>query len=142
MNFFSKTLLRFVARILFAALFILSGVSKLTDPAATQAYMVAKGLPMVPTLMYISAFIEIVGGLFILLGFWTRTAALFLFGFLVIVTLKMHNFWDLAGAERQAQLIEFMKNLGVLGGLLYIMSAAPGKWAICNDECCGTKSKT
>ena len=141
MNYFSCSLLRMVARILFAALFILSGLGKLMDPAGTIAYMASKNLPYETFLMYAAAAIEILGGICILLGFWTKTAATILFLFLIIVTVKMHNFWDLSGADAILNRIEFLKNLGILGGLLYIMSTGPGSWAICYDGACSSKAK-
>lgn len=136
MNYLSCSLLRFVARVLFAALFFLAGMGKLTDPSMYQQYMAAKGLTMVTPLIYLSAAIEIFGAIFLLLGYWTRTVATILALFLLIVTLVMHNFWALDPKESAEQLVEFLKNLGIIGGLLYVISSGPGHWAICKDDSC------
>lgn len=136
MSHFSCSLLRFVARVLFAGLFLLSGITKLLEPSAVENYMAAKGLHYTHTLLYVSAAIEIIGALLILFGFWTRAAATVLAIYLAIVTLTMHNFWAVAQPESGLQFIEFLKNLGVLGGLLYIISSGPGHWALCNDKSC------
>lgn len=125
---------KFVARLLFAALFILSGISKLLDPSAVEQYMVSKGLMYAHPLLYIAAISELVGGVFLLIGLWPRFIATLLTIYLIIVTFTMHNFWALPAPESAIQIVEFLKNLGIIGGLLYIIASGGGQWAVTKEK--------
>ncbi len=59
-----------------------------------------------------------------------RFAALALFLYLIPVTLIMHNFFGVGGAERQAQTIHFMKNLAIMGGLLMVTASGAGPFSV------------
>ena len=73
------------------------------------------------------------GGLSVLTGFKARWGALALVLFLVPVTAIFHNFWTLQGMEQQMQMIHFMKNLAIMGGLLSIVARGAGLASV--DEC-------
>ena len=130
----------FLGRLLISAIFILSGIGKFMEPEATEAYMAAKGMSMVPFFLYAAAIVEILGGLSILIGFKARWGGLLLFLYLIPVTLIFHSFWTETTPDAQKlQMIMFMKNLTILGALLYVMGAGAGKWSIdklCDTGCC------
>ena len=66
------------------------------------------------------------GGLALLLGFHTRAAALLLFLYLIPTTLVFHNFWAYPPEQQQLQMIMFLKNLAIMGGLGMLVSFGPG----------------
>ena len=68
--------------------------------------------------------IEIGGGLMLLTGYKARYAALVIAVWLVPVTLVFHNFWAVPAAQQQDQMINFLKNLAIIGGLLVTASAS------------------
>lgn len=107
------------ARAMMAAIFILSGASKIGAFEATQAYMQAFGLPgalLGPTIAF-----EILAGLAILVGFGARHAALLLAGFCIVTALLFHrDFGD------QVQQIMFLKNIAMAGGLLFLARNGSG----------------
>lgn len=114
----------FLARLLMAHIFLLAGLNKLgAGYAATQGYMQAMGvsgqlLPLVIAL-------EIGGGLAVVLGLYTRWAALALAGFSVASAMLFHrNFAD------QTMMIMFMKNLAMAGGLLMLFIHGGGGWSL------------
>ena len=111
-----------VGRILLGAIFLLSGINKISDPAGTQGYMAAMGMTWATTFFYLGAvLIEVGGGLSLWLGYWTRAGAALLIGFMIPTTLIFHtNFAD------PGQMIHFMKNLAMTGGLLYLATYGPG----------------
>jgi putative oxidoreductase len=115
-----------VGRILLGAIFLLSGINKIADPAGTQGYMVAMGMTWGTTLFYLGAvIIEVGGGLSLWLGYWTRVGAALLIGFMIPTTLIFHtNFAD------ANQMIHFMKNLAMTGGLLYLATYGPGPMSL------------
>lgn len=120
----------FVARLLLSYVFLTSGISKATDWSGNAAYMSAHGLPMVPVLLALATLIELGGSACLITGYRARAAALVMFVYLVIVTLSLHNYWhykpELAGMVET----EFRKNLGILGGLLMVVYAGAGPWAV------------
>ena len=112
-------------RFLMAVIFLLSGVGKIFAPEATQGYIAAAGLPL-PVVGYAIALLaEVGGGLLLLLGYQTRYAALGLAIFTVAAAIGFHhNFAD------QNQMIHFLKNIMVVGGLLQIVYFGAGPMSI------------
>jgi len=111
-------------RLLIAAPFMLSGIGKITAPAVTQGYIAAVGLPF-PTLAYAVAIaVEVGAGLLLLVGFKTRATALVMAAFTVATAVFFHaNFAD------QNQMIHFLKNLMITGGLLQIAAFGAGAFS-------------
>jgi len=115
------------ARILLAAIFIASGLGKLAAPAATQGYIASVGAPL-PLLAYaIAVVVELGVGAMLLVGYRTRAAAVVLAVFTLAAAALFHsNFAD------QMQMIMFMKNLAIIGGLLQVVAFGPGRFSIDN----------
>jgi putative oxidoreductase len=104
----------------------LSGFNNIKDPAGTQGYMAAMGMTWATSAFYIGAIVlEVGGGLSVLLGHWTRAGAAALILFMIPMTLIFHtNLGD------QNQLIHFLKNLAITGGLLYVVAYGPGPLSV------------
>lgn len=117
-------------RILIALIFLLSGFGKITGFAGTAGYMASKGLPMVDLLLVITIVIEFGGALLIIAGFKARLAALALFLWMIPVTIVFHNFWALPADQQMIQQIMFMKNLSIMGAMLYIMAFGSGPLSV------------
>jgi len=116
-------------RILFALIFILSSVTLFQ--ARTIGYAASHGVPAAHVLVPIAGILALSGGLLVAFGFATRLGALLLVLFLVPVTLMMHNFWAVADpAARQMELVNFMKNLSMLGGALVIFAFGAGAFSV------------
>jgi putative oxidoreductase len=112
-------------RILIAAIFLLSGFNKIIAPGQTQAYMAQAGMPMTGLFLVGAIVLEVGGGLSILLGAYTFWGSLVLFIYMIPITLIFHtHFAD------PNQMTHFMKNLAIIGGLLYIMEAGPGRVSV------------
>jgi putative oxidoreductase len=118
-----NTVLNFGGRLLLAQLFILSGLSKITGYAGTQGYMAAKGLP--GALLPLVILLELGGGLALVIGFQTRWVALALAVFTVLVGFIFH----LVPGD-QGQMINFMKNLSIAGGLLVVAQTGATGFAV------------
>ena len=117
-------------RILLAVPFVVSGYGKIGAFAATAAVMAGKGLPLPEVLLALAIVIELGGGLALVIGWMTRWAALAIIGFTVVATLVFHNFWAVPAAEAQMQMIQFMKNLAIMGGMLCIVAFGAGRYSI------------
>ena len=113
-----------IARILLAHIFILAGIGKLgAGYAGTEGYMVAMGLP--GALLPLVILLEIGGGLALVVGLFTRWAALALAGFCIVSALIFHhNLGD------QTQMVMFMKNIAMAGGLLMLYVHGAGAYSI------------
>jgi putative oxidoreductase len=112
-------------RALLAALFLVSGISKLFMPAMIQGYIASAGLPF-PSLVYaITVAIEIGGGALLLVGYRTRLVAGVLAVFTVAAAIIFHH----AFADPD-QFVHFMKNLAIAGGLVYAAAAGAGAFSL------------
>ena len=121
-------------RILIALIFILSGFSKIGGFSGTVGYIASKGLPL-PQLAAIGAMmIELGGGILLVLGWKTRWAAAALLLFTALAALLFHNFWAMPPDQAQNQMIHFMKNISMMGGLLYVVTYGSGPLSLDRDE--------
>jgi putative oxidoreductase len=114
-----ESFLNIAARILMAQIFILSGIQKITGYAGAQQYMLSHGLP--GALLPLVILVELGGGLALLFGFKTRWAALALALFSLATALLVH-----LKPGDQMQMINFMKNLAMAGGLLMFVRHGAG----------------
>jgi putative oxidoreductase len=125
--FSNDTWMPLVGRVLVALIFLMSAYGKIVGYAGTAQYMAAAGMPMVQVLLPLAIVAELVGALMVIAGYQARLGALALIGFTVVATLVFHRFWSLTGMDAYMQQIQFMKNLGLIGGLLLIVAYGPGK---------------
>ena len=127
-----------VGRLLLSAIFIASGANKIADWGGTAERMRGEGMVFVPLFLFGAILFELVGGLSILVGWKARLGALALIVFLVPVTLIFHDFWQYEGSERMMQMIQFMKNLAIMGGLFIVLTHGAGPASV--DDClCKTR---
>ena len=121
--------LTLLARIFISALFIWSGTNKIINPVATQENMSAHGMPFTLVFLVGAIALEILGGLSVLLGIKTRWGAGMLIVFLIPATLIFHT--NLGTEIEQAM---FLKNLGILGGLLMLIRYGGGSIVLFTDD--------
>src|SRR5687767_5200177 len=96
------------------------------DPASTKGAIASTGLPMVPVLYVLAIIFELVGALSVLFGIKARWGATILIVFTFAAGMLFHNFWASPPAEMQMQLVNFLKNLAIIGGLLTLFAFGPG----------------
>ena len=130
----STGLLPFAARLLLCAIFVQGAFGKITGWAGQAEYMASHGMRFIAPLLAAALVIEVVGVLLLLVGYQARLAALVMFVYLGIVSAMLHNFWALSGMSAGANQTAFLKNLGIMGGLLMISAYGPGRWAIAADS--------
>ncbi len=119
-----------VGRILMAFIFLFAGYGKLTGFEGTVGYIASKGIPL-PQIAAIAAIIVELGGSVLLIAGWkARWAAAALFVFTALAALIFHNFWAAPADQMQNQMIHFMKNVSMMGGLLYVIAFGSGPMSI------------
>jgi putative oxidoreductase len=118
------------ARLLLATIFLDSGISKFGSLDAIAAALAGKGLPL-PWLGAIGATgLEVVAAAALIAGVLVAPAALALAAFTLLAGALFHGFWTVEGAGRFGERIHFLKNLAIVGGLLALAIAGPGRLAL------------
>lgn len=119
-----------LARFLLTALFLITGWEKLTNFSGTAKYMESTGAPMPGLSTAVAIVMEFGVGIALMLGIFTRPLALLLCLFTLVTALIGHRYWKLQGAERHANLLNFYKNLSIMGGLLLLAVTGAGQYAL------------
>jgi putative oxidoreductase len=140
-----QQLISFLGRLFLCAIFLGSGVNKLGDPFGTMQMMKDVGgmhklLPQYPqvdvvmVLFFAAVTFELLGGVMVLFGFKARTGAFLLATFLVLATYFFHPVWKIPASDptHQMQMINFLKNVAILGGLLLVLANGPGAASVDN----------
>jgi putative oxidoreductase len=128
-----------MARIGLGLIFLASGLGKLAGWSGTVGYAASKGVPEV--LLAGAVALELLGAASLLTGWKTRWGVAALLAFLVPVTAVFHGPWTAQGAEVQLQVIQFLKNLSIAGGLLAVAAAGPGLYSLDGRRAQGTKAE-
>jgi putative oxidoreductase len=119
-----------IARVLIALIFVASGAGKIAGFEQTVGYIASKGLPL-PALGAIAAIVvELGGGLMVIIGWRARWAAAAMIVFTLVAAFIFHNFWGVAADAAQNQMIHFMKNISIAGGLLYVLIHGSGAYSL------------
>jgi putative oxidoreductase len=117
--------LAFIGRILIGLPFAMSGLGKLAAYGPTTQMIAAVGLPFPPLAFVVAVAVELGGGLLLVLGYQVRPVALALAAFSLATAVSFHgNFAD------QNQMIHFLKNVMIAGGLLQIAAFGAGAISI------------
>jgi putative oxidoreductase len=129
----SERIAPLIGRLAIAWLFLGEAWTMINSWDGTVTLMQMKHMPAAPLLLVIALAVMILGGVSIALGYHIRHGALLLFGFTVIVSVTMHDYWKLNEvADRLADSEIFMRNIAIAGGLLLLMGLGAGPFAIDN----------
>jgi len=133
MDMESIRFLPFVGRLLIALPFLLSGVGKLAAYGPTTAMIAAVGLPVPPAAFAVAVLVEVGGGVLLLIGYRVRPVAAAMAAFTLATAFSFHaHFGD------QNQMVHFLKNIMITGGLLQIVYFGAGVLSIDNGFWSGT----
>ncbi len=137
----------YLGRLLLSGIFLISAIQEMLDWASTEQYflmsmtrwmnnfhsnefmsaLLSNIFPWMPWLLLIAVVFKLVGSVLLILGLNVRLGALFLILFLVPTTLVVHSFWSLPVQESPLEMVLFMKNISILGGLLVVLAVGSGK---------------
>lgn len=119
-----------VGRVLLSLIFVAIAVGKITGWTGFSEYMGTRHLVAIPVLLTLSMAVEFAGGISVLIGWRARSAALLLLVYLIPVTAIFHNFWAAQGMEAQIEMMNFLKNVAIMGGLLLIAAFGAGPYSV------------
>jgi putative oxidoreductase len=115
-----------MGRALLGLYFILPGISKITGFAAMSDYMAAHGVPYVPALLVLTIILQLGCGASLVAGWRTQFMAFVLAGLTLVISVFMHDFWGMEeGQERAHEMQNFVKNMAIMAGLLYVAGVTP-----------------
>lgn len=112
-----------IARIVFSIMFVMSGINHITKANDMTGYAQFKGVPSPKLAVIGSGVVMGLGGLSVILGVYADLGAIVLAAILLLMAVKMHNFWTLEDAQaKQADMIGFLKNISMAGGALFMFA--------------------
>ena len=114
-----------IGRILFAFIFVTSGLNHLAKVDAMAGYAKFKKVPVAKFSVLVSGALMALGGLSIILGVYADLGALVIAILLIVMALKMHDFWTQTDEQaKQTEMISFFKNISMAGGALIMFAIA------------------
>lgn len=129
-----------LSRILLVILFLLFGWEKLVNYSGAVQLMSMEGAPLPALSAVVAIVMEFFVGIALLVGFQTRPLALLLAVYTIGTAIIGHHYWSSPSAERFNMMIHFYKNLSIVGGLLALYAAGPGRYSV--DEGLTRRSET
>jgi putative oxidoreductase len=126
-----RGLLTFLGRLLLCTIFLLSAVgNKIPHFGEVAHVMDSVGIPAPEVLLVGAIVFLIVGSLSVIVGYKARFGAALLLTFLVLASYYFHPFWKLEGQAQQEQMIQFMKNLSMMGAMLFLVANGSGPMSV------------
>ena len=119
-------------RIILGLYFIVpGGLMKIVNYQGTADYMAAHGMIMIPFFLVLTIIIQLGAGAALIAGYKAQIAAFLLAGLTLVISLVMHDFWDVADAlQRGHETQNFVKNLGIIAGLLVLSGLGAGPYSL------------
>lgn len=112
-----------IGRVLFALIFISSGLNHLTKSQAMVGYAQFKKVPAAKASVLLSGLLLALGGLSVILGVYADLGALVLGILLLVMAVKMHDFWTQSDPQtKQTEMIAFFKNVSMAGAALFLFA--------------------
>ena len=128
----SDALFPLIARLFISAIFVQGAFGKITGWNGQASYMQSHQLParLIPAMLAIALLIEAAGVVCLIVGWQARVAAFIMSLYLGIVSILLHNFWAFQGMPAAGMQTQFLKNVGIMGGLLMIAARGAGRWSL------------
>jgi uncharacterized membrane protein YphA (DoxX/SURF4 family) len=118
-----------LARVAFGGVLAFMGLNHFLDADGMAGYAEAKGLPAPKAAVLASGGLLVFGGLGIVLGVAPALAAGSLAVFLVVSAVAMHDFWAVPDDQKQTEMTQFLKNVGLFAGAVAFLALSGQSWA-------------
>lgn len=132
MNQYLETFCLLSGRFLLGIYFILPGITKVTGFDTTLAYMADHNVPLTTVLLIVTIIIQLGAGTALIIGFKAKYMAFILAGLTLVISIYMHNFWDIVDddASLAHETQNFFKNMGIMAGLLMVAALGAGNLSV------------
>jgi len=123
-------------RIILGIYFLVFGaIPKILNFQGTSEYMASHDMILIPLFLALTIIVQLAGGLSLVVGYKTQISAFLLAGLTLVISLVMHNFWAFEeGIVRGHETQNFVKNMGVMAGLLAIAGLGAGPFSLDNKK--------
>ncbi|MFT6269289.1 MAG: putative oxidoreductase [Alphaproteobacteria bacterium] len=122
-----------LGRTLLGLYFIVPGLQKIGNYELMSQYMAKHSVPMIEVLLPITIVLQLLFGLALIFGFKTKISAFLLAGMTLVISLYMHNFWNLPeGGDVARETQNFFKNMAIMAGLLVLSARGAGQFSLDN----------
>ena len=118
------------ARVLLVAIFPVAVYYKLAGWPGFVGTVAQTGMPLPNLLAPLAVAAEVVLPALVVLGLWTRPALLALAAFTLLAAFTGHPFWKFEGAAQFGQVMNFFKNVAMVGGMLAVAAVGPGRYVL------------
>jgi uncharacterized membrane protein YphA (DoxX/SURF4 family) len=123
----TSTTMLAIGRLLFGGYFLYNGINHLVNQDRLSAYAASHAVPVPELAVAASGILLILGGLSLMLGLWPKVGAACIILFLIGVSPIMHDFWNVQAPQRMAEMVNFLKNIALIGGACFA-AALPEPW--------------
>ena len=130
MNAMSQSWTLLIGRVLVGLLFLVAGIRQFMFQTAIVGYFAKLGFPAPEATVWLSIVIHIIGGIMLIVGWKTQWASWLMLALVVIATAMAHRFWQFDATQYANQLNHFLKNVAIIGGLLYVISFGAGAMSL------------
>ena len=126
-----NAVLDLVGRIFLCLIFLMSALgNKIPNFGNVSTYMASEDVPA-PSFLLVGAIVFLVfGSASVILGYKARIGAMLLLAFLILATYFFHDFWLFKGDRREQEMINFMKNLALMGAMLIVIARGAGPLSV------------
>lgn len=138
----AQSQLMLLGRILLGLVFLVAGVRKLMAVAGSTGYLAKLGFPAPEVLIWVAILIEVGGAALLILGWQARKVSWLLIVFVAVATFMAHRFWQVDPGQYANQMNHFLKNLAIIGGLLYVVAFGAGALSLDNRQGAGRLATT
>lgn len=112
-------------RLLLALYFLLPGIMKFTSWGPSLDYMQFHNIPFPEAGLLVAGLSNIIGAVLLASNRYVRLTAIGFVAYTLIVNFNLHDFWTMEGDAAQREMQNFIKNLGIVAGLLVLAGASP-----------------
>ena len=128
----SSDIVLLIGRIIVGSYFLLPGaIAKIFNYEFMYQYMLNHEVPFTRVALVLTIIIQFFCSIGIIIGWNSRISAFILALLTIIISYYMHNFWDMAsGIQKDHELQNFVKNMGIMAGLLILSGSNPGKYSV------------
>ena len=130
MNANAQSWMLLLGRSLLGLVFLVVGIRSIMLYTGSVGYFAKLGFPMPEATTWLAIAIDLAGGALLILGWKTRWISWLLVVFVLIAISAAHRFWEFDAAQYANQLNHFLKDLAIIGGLLYIIVFGPGSMSV------------
>ena len=121
-----------IGRLIVGLYFLVPGaIMKIFNYDLFYSYMLDHDVPFIHLALTLTIIIQLVCSIGVILGWYSKISAFALAMLTIIISYYMHDFWNMtSGMEQDHEIQNFVKNMGIMSGLLILSGLGPGKFSI------------